>query len=710
MLRQAPPASATEVSLLGATLRGQHGSLSDAFRAMDDKGVGYLTPKGFTDGIASTGHGFRAEALFRALDRKNFGRLTLQAFVSGFPVDESLDTSTEGLRVRSGMVSTRTQGSSTLSTGSAERKRSTSQATPQAVRSSALQSPRVSIGGQERRLLGASLSTQPALVTRAEGSQKTSGSVGVPAPGREFIGSGTASDGIVNAAVGMQQFAAASREQGAGGRPSFATPGQREDWLRMQRTPDAAHLRRASPDSSAASRMRSAAQVPQEFPGPNYAHSGKSSIDPSVTSLPDDAVPMRLDDRVAALHASLETMLEERVSKLVHTLRNEWTTVLSEEQAKFSLRTAALGQALVKECEGKLQGASTQDIRAEVHAAVQEQLAGITSCFSGEMPRDDVLMSPRSKFQDFRTALLRFEQRIVDRSTTEAQRHCQPLRLEVAALQTRQDRLVQRIAAMDKSNGPEIAGGEGMAITRESLTLLFSDIRDTIQETAKSLREDADRVRRECRDTWLEEAKVRDDGDNIIKKSLEKQLQAVRTDVAQELERQGVLMRSLCKALEDSSPPSKLVQFAAGKSVFSPASSFSTANTHGNPEESLIGNAGGGLVMRRTDSDMEKHLSARGDRQEASIYVPEDRTSGTATPLLNAWGQSPPRPAPSDPMQDSRGSSKDSVGGGKARVGEALNNAEVLSMIEELRKEVSNVRESTAKAKLNSSGEAPTTT
>eukprot|EP00971_Amphidinium_carterae_P318283 6326716-Amphidinium_carterae.1 len=76
------------------------------------------------------------------------------------------------------------------------------------------------------------------------------------------------------------------------------------------------------------------------------------------------------------------------------------------------------------------------------------------------------------------------------------------------------------------------------------------------------------------RDTWLEEAKVRDDGDNIIKKSLEKQLQAhtardqrcaVRCSPAvsfkplwglaallcAELERQGVLMRSLCKALED---------------------------------------------------------------------------------------------------------------------------------------------------------------
>eukprot|EP00971_Amphidinium_carterae_P000144 3296-Amphidinium_carterae.2 len=34
-----------------------------------------------------------------------------------------------------------------------------------------------------------------------------------------------------------------------------------------------------------------------------------------VTSLPDDAVPMRLDDRVAALHASLETMLEVIVQR-----------------------------------------------------------------------------------------------------------------------------------------------------------------------------------------------------------------------------------------------------------------------------------------------------------------------------------------------------------------------------------------------------------
>jgi len=321
------------------------------------------------------------------------------------------------------------------------------------------------------------------------------------------------------------------------------------------------------------------------------------------------------------------------------------------------------------------------------------------------MTRDDAVMSPRSKFHDFRTALLRFEQRIVDRTATEAQRQCQPLRLEVAALQTRQDRLVQRIAAMDKSSGPEIAGGEGLAITRESLTMLFSDIRDTIQETAKSLREDADRVRRECRDTWLEEAKVRDDGDNIVKRSLEKQLQAVRTDVAQELERQGSLMRSLAKALEDGSAPSKLVHFAAGKSL-SPLSSFST-NTNGGAEESLSGSTGGGPTLQRDDAELQQPLSARQDRPEASIYVPDGHTSsGTATPLLHAWGQSPPRTVQVDPMQDSRGSSKDSQAGGKGRVGEALNNAEVLSMIEELRKEVSNVRESTAKAKLNTSVES----
>jgi len=689
MLRaQAAPALPAEVHSLAVSLKAGYGSLQEAFRALDTKGHGFFTQSSFAEALQGTAFGPRAEALFRALDKLGFGRLNLQTFLAGFGVS---DDRSEASRSRE-------------SSATGDRRPHYPHLGSPPVSGAA--SPPSSIQDRRSLITPANRTSQPeragygsvGLPARAPGSLSLdrrpalAGGASPKAPGlspnpQEHTPSASSRQPLSARVFGQPRPAEAGTVDV---KPAWTQPRGTEPQrlVSARRVTQEDSITDSISQTSRSSMGRTMRNHPQE-----HQSSGGDSGDSSS----------RLEERVAAFHASLESMLEDRLGKLAAGLRAEWTQMLQDEQAKFSLRTAALGQAVVKECEGKLSTTVSQEVRSEVKLAIQQEMQGIQACFRGQAQWEDETASRRRSehFNDFHSSFLMFEQRIMERASNEAQRQFQPLRQEVSALHNQQDRLVQQVSAVDSRRGGSDAGGEGVAITRESLVMLFDDIRNTIQEMSRSLREDADRLRRECRDIWLEEAKVRDDSDDIMKRSLEKLVQALRADVTNELDSHRTIIRSLAKCiegLEDGPGAPRLVHFAADKnSAFSGASitngQLEERSTASSPRS--LGSKSIGMRLEALASSLsplaggdfrslppERPLSARGDKEAVRQALP-----GTAP--LSQQNLPTQELLPKVTLEDQSQTSH--------RGSDVLNNAEVLSMIEELRKEVSNVREENGK-------------
>jgi len=92
-------ASAAEVLALSTALQKSWGSLTEAFRALDVRGTGYLTLAAWQDGLGRLGYSpEQAEMFFRTLDRSRMGSLTESTFLQFFNREERLQTDRTSVR------------------------------------------------------------------------------------------------------------------------------------------------------------------------------------------------------------------------------------------------------------------------------------------------------------------------------------------------------------------------------------------------------------------------------------------------------------------------------------------------------------------------------------------------------------------------------------------------------------------------------------
>mmetsp|Transcript_44188 Transcript_44188/g.104607 ORF Transcript_44188/g.104607 Transcript_44188/m.104607 type:complete len:610 (-) Transcript_44188:185-2014(-) len=391
MLRSAT-ASPAEVVTVAAALQRTFGSLPDAFHALDVRGSGYLTQAGWVDGLSRIGYSQdQAEMLFRSLDRSRMGSLTVETFLNGFSREERLQSE----RTKPPVVRQRSSPlmSTEVGTSDVPHSRNGFPGMHPHRQSGAIRahSPLSSPGPAERSMLRGPTPPVPPTAARAGGS--------LTAPTAQ---SGSTSDleqsGRLLRAISAHQSLHPTAVRGSS---------------------EARHPTPAAPDMMQ----------------PSLSNGGQSAES-----------QVRLEERVAGLHKSLESMLQESVRSLAQGLRQEWRELLLEEQEKFSMRTTAIGQALMKEMEGKL----LESARAEAQAAMRNEVRGLLSCFAlGCDGADEASHPDKGQFREMRAGLARFEQRVVDRAAFAAQPPAKLAQM-VAAISKRQDDLDRKLAAMTR--------------------------------------------------------------------------------------------------------------------------------------------------------------------------------------------------------------------------------------------------------------------